>query len=70
MVAGQSIITLTAELKRQALLSDFPALNRMIAEKSAEHQSVRSASEERLEKFSTTLDQVHLLLPKSAFFTK
>lgn len=48
VVAGQSVLTLIAELKRQALLSDFAALNKMIDKKEAQHNSRVAESEQRV----------------------
>ena len=49
VLAGQSILTLIADLKRDALLSDFTAMNKLVDEKRAAHELVRQESEERVQ---------------------
>ena len=49
VVAGQSVLTLIAELKRQALLSDFPALNSAVAARQRDHEAVLEAAEQKIQ---------------------
>lgn len=48
-MAGQSILSLIAELKRDALLSDFPALNRLVAEKREAHKLLQEQSARQIQ---------------------
>ena len=49
VVAGQSVLTLIAELKRHALLSDFAALNSIVATRERDHEAVAAAAEQKLQ---------------------
>ena len=52
VVAGQSVLTLIAELKRQALLSDFAALNGVVAARQRDHEAVAAAAEQKLQQLA------------------
>ncbi len=53
VLAGQSILTLIADLKRDALLSDFPAMNKLIESKNSSHEQVRLEAEEQIQQLLT-----------------
>ena len=49
ILAGQSILSTIADLKRSALLSDFPALNQSIKSKTEEYDALRLDTERRIQ---------------------
>ena len=50
ILAGQSILSTIADLKRSALLSDFPALNQSIKSKTEEYDALRLETERRVQR--------------------
>lgn len=53
VIAGQSILTLIADLKRDALLSDFQAMNKHIESRNLALEHSRQETEEQIQKLMT-----------------
>jgi len=56
ILAGQSILSTIADLKRTALLSDFPALNHLIRNKTEEHDASRIEAEAKIQQLMIEKD--------------
>jgi hypothetical protein len=62
ILAGQSLLTIIADLKRAALLSDFPGLNQLIKSKIDGHDGLRLDTERRMQQITIVKDtQVNLV---------
>ena len=48
VLTSQSLLTLIADLKRDALLSDFPAMNKLIDGRRARHEEARQQHEAKI----------------------
>lgn len=48
VVSGQQVLTLIAELKRHAMLSDYAAMNQYMSVKLEEHEATAAAAEEKV----------------------
>lgn len=49
VLAGQSILSLIADLKRETLLSDFSLMNQCVDQRNAEHEQTKQEHETRIQ---------------------
>jgi len=62
ILSGQSLLTTIADLKRAALLSDFPGLNQLMKSKIEEHDEARLECEIRIQQMIADKDTQVILL--------